>query len=182
MKLEIQEVKGRRKLISRQNDPYKRRYKKNNGKRTPGTVSRLKKRLDGVFSQFIRYSRSDAEGNALCYTCGHKYPVKKLHNGHYILRGYTNVRWNESNCRPQCGVCNLWRKGEPVVFRENLVKELGEKAVLELEASRHTLFKVTPEWLIAEIEKYEAKLEQLQTYASKSISDQIKSSSSDMVV
>jgi hypothetical protein len=126
-----------------------------------GTLSGLQKRLDALFSQFVRYSAADIDGNAPCYTCKHIYPVKKLHNGHYVLRGYKATRWDLDNCRPQCGVCNLWRKGEPVVFRENLVKELGEKRVLELEARRHELVKIKADWLQEQINIYTLKVKPL---------------------
>lgn len=141
-------------------DPYKRREAKRRRIRS-GSLSRLQKRLDSVFSQFIRYSRADKEGKCPCYTCGHIYPVKKLHNGHYLLRGYKATRWDESNCRPQCGVCNLWRKGEPVVFRENLVKELGEKNVVALEQRRHQIRKWTADEMAAKIKEYELRVSSL---------------------
>lgn len=76
--------------------------------------------------------------------------------------GYMSVRWDEMNVKPQCGVDNLWRKGEPVVFRENLVRDYGEEAVKALEARRHTLFKVTPEFLQETIAHYQALVNNLQ--------------------
>lgn len=160
MKLTV-EPYPKKKSGFKQNDPYKRRALKTRGKRKVGTVSALQKRLDALFSQFVRYSAADSEGNARCYTCNHPYPVKKLHNGHYVLRGYKATRWDLDNCRPQCGVCNLWRKGEPVVFRENLVKELGEKRVLELEARRHIVTKIKAEWLQEQIDIFAEKVKPL---------------------
>ncbi len=148
--------------LKRQNDPYKRRSLKNKGKRKVGSLSRLQKNLDAIFSRFIRLRAADKDGNVACFTCYHIYPYKKLHNGHYVLRGYKSVRWNEDNCRPQCGVCNLWRKGEPVTFRENLVKELGEEKVKEIELKRHELFKVTAEWLQEKINLYTEKVKLLE--------------------
>lgn len=157
-----------RKGLKRKNDPYKRRALKNATKRRtvasggkPKSVSKLKKELDTVFSKFIRYGAADKDGNATCYTCNRTYPAKKLHAGHYILRGYMNTRWDEMNVKPQCGVDNLWRKGEPVIFRENLVRDYGEQAVLELEARRHTLFKATTVFLEEKKTHYQQQLASL---------------------
>ena len=168
--MEIQEVPSftPKKGLKRKNDPYKRRAAKNASKgRTRASrgksksVSKLKKELDTVFSKYIRYSAADKDGNATCYTCNRVYPAKKLHAGHYILRGYMSVRRDEMNVKPQCGVDNLWRKGEPVIFRENLVRDYGEQAVLALEAKRHELFKTTTEFLQETINHYQQQIASL---------------------
>lgn len=148
----------------RKNDPYKRRAQKNRvaGRiRASGTISKLKKKLDTLFSQYVRLSAADKDGNATCYTCNKVYPYKKLHAGHYILRGYMAVRWDLMNVKPQCGVDNLWRKGEPVIFRENLVRDYGEEAVKALEAKRHELTKYNKEWYEAEIARVQSLLKEL---------------------
>lgn len=44
--------------------------------------------------------------------------------------------------------------GQPITFRENLIKELGEHEVLLLEAKRHELFSPTDEWLQDKINVY----------------------------
>lgn len=160
---------GPRRGLKRKNDPYKRRAAKVVSKRRTGasrgkskSVSKLKQELDSVFSKYVRYSAADKDGNATCYTCEKVYPAKKLHAGHYILRGYMSVRWNEMNVKPQCGVDNLWRKGEPVIFRENLVRDYGQEAVLALEAKRHELFKVTVPFLEETIAKYKTLVNGLE--------------------
>lgn len=49
--------------------------------------------------------------------------------------------------------------GQPITFRENLIKELGETEVLALEAKRHELFSPSDEWLQEKILFYtEARL------------------------
>lgn len=166
---EVPSYTGPRRGVKRKDDPYKRRAAKRPAKRRTGasrgkskSISKLKQELDSIFSKYVRYSAADKDGNAICYTCEKVYPAKKLHAGHYILRGYMSVRWNEMNVKPQCGVDNLWRKGEPVIFRENLVRDYGQEAVLALEAKRHELFKVTPGFLQETTTHYKVLVDNLQ--------------------
>lgn len=121
------------------------------------------KDLDAVFSRFVRLSNANADGMVECYTCPHVVHYKKIHAGHYVSRFYKATRWDEDNVRPQCMMDNLWKRGDPVVFRENLVKELGEARVKELEQSRHISMKLQREFLCEKIAYYETKVALLIT-------------------
>jgi len=44
-------------------------------------------------------------------------------------------------------MCNVWKKGDPVAFRQNLIKEIGEARVLAVEAKRNQPLKLTREFL-----------------------------------
>lgn len=123
--------------------------------------SNLVKKLDEVFSQWIRLSHAK-NGLVNCYTCNKTGEVKHMQNGHYVSRAVRSLRWDESNCRPQCYGCNVMQGGQPITFRENLVKELGEPAVLCLEQARHILFTPTDEWLLKQIELYTTKVGSLR--------------------
>lgn len=104
------------------------------------SVSKLTKDLDIVFSKFVRFSHAK-NGLCACYTCGHEAPFKKIHAGHYITRFYKATRWDERNVKPQCFMCNIYRKGNAVIFRQKLVKELGEEEVKEMEVSVNMLIR-----------------------------------------
>jgi hypothetical protein len=104
------------------------------------SISKLTKELDTIFSKFIRLSHAK-NGLCACYTCGHESPIKKIHAGHYITRYYKATRWDERNVRPQCFMCNIYRKGNSVIFRQNLVRELGEDIVKEMESSANILIR-----------------------------------------
>ena len=121
-------------------------------KRKEKTVSQLTKELDRLFSLYIRgkYPKE-------CYTCGYK--TDKLHAGHYISRYYKVTRWDENNVRPQCFMCNIWKKGNASIFRANLVRDLGEAIVQKLEKSIDQLVRGTQqrEHLLAQIAKYDQK-------------------------
>ncbi len=67
-----------------------------------GTISWYKKKLDTIFSIYIRTKHSDCDGVVKCFTCGASKVIKKIQNGHFVSRQYLATRWEEDNCRPQC--------------------------------------------------------------------------------
>lgn len=103
------------------------------------TTSKLKKKLDAIFSKYIR-----AKYPKLCYTC--RKPSDKLQNGHFVSRQYLATRWSEDNCRPQCWGCNGYGRGQLLDFEENLIKEIGKKKVEALKKSRHQTLKLDRAW------------------------------------
>ena len=134
-----------------------RSRKKTNGKakkpKLP-SISKLIKACDAAFSIQVRMKDcwSETVRNPLpwlnrCFTCKREYPVKKLHCGHYLSRYYKAARWNFDNARPQCMMCNMWKRGDPIVFRRNLIAEIGEARVLNVEKLRDAPIKLTREYL-----------------------------------
>jgi len=81
--------------------------------------SKLVKKLDAVFSQYIRLKDS-VGGFATCFTCGKKDHWKKLQNGHFQSRKHYATRWDEQNCQVQCAGCNVFRYGEQFLFAKYL--------------------------------------------------------------
>lgn len=128
---------------------------------TEKSVSKLMKDADMWFSRFVRLSHAKPDGTVNCYTCGYETHYKKLDNGHYISRYYKHTRWDERNCRPQCRMCNIWKKGDPQTFREKLVEEYGQETVEEMEAKRKLVSKLTREWMNELVDTYKPKVEAL---------------------
>ena len=50
------------------------------------TRSKIVKKLDAVFSQYIRLSNTDKHGYCTCVTCGKKYFWKQIQAGHFMSR------------------------------------------------------------------------------------------------
>lgn len=94
----------------------------------------LIKRLDTVFSKYIRLRDSDPEGYCRCSTCGEVHHWTKIQAGHFISRKHYSTRWDEENVHAQCVACNVFRYGEQYKFSlyigENLSKELYDKSRL----------------------------------------------------
>lgn len=134
----------------------KTRVKRKKGKLS---MAKLKKKLDAVFSKYIR-NKHAINGVVTCYTCGKVGEVKTMQCGHFVSRQYLATRWNKDNCRPQCVGCNIWGNGKPLDFEENLVKELGKGLVETLKMERHHIIKLDVNWYEKEIKKYEQELKQ----------------------
>tara|TARA_R100000541_G_scaffold551_1_gene3746 strand:+ start:1986 stop:2378 length:393 start_codon:yes stop_codon:yes gene_type:complete len=94
--------------------------------------SKLVKKLDSVFSQYIRLKDADEFGNATCFTCGKVDHWKKLQNGHFQSRKHYSTRWLEQNCQIQCAGCNVFRYGEQFLFSKYLDEKYGDGTSEEL--------------------------------------------------
>lgn len=124
------------------------------------SISKLIKEADRLFSIQVRMKGSwkiDGIWSNRCYTHDtpkyQDFPIKKLHCGHYLSRIYKAARWHEDNSRPQCYVCNILKKGDAIVFRRNLIAEIGEARVLAVEALRHAPIKLSREFLEGKIKE-----------------------------
>ena len=89
------------------------------------TRSKVVKKLDVVFSQYIRLKDSVNE-KTICFTCGKQDHWKKLQNGHFMSRRHYSTRWDEINCQVQCAGCNVFRYGEQYKFSVALDNRYGE--------------------------------------------------------
>lgn len=104
-------------------------------------------------SLFWRLFYTDNTGYGHCYTCEKRIFYKEANLGHYISRAYKAVKFHSDNLRLQCVQCNKWKNGQTVVFRENLVDEIGEKRVLKIEKMKDGQYP-TKEWMLDELGKY----------------------------
>lgn len=90
------------------------------------TVSKLKKKLDIIFSQYIRLRDADPSGFVYCCTCGKKLFWKEAQNGHWISRNVLITRYNENNCHAQCVGCNMFSEnGKPHLHELFIVDHHG---------------------------------------------------------
>ena len=98
------------------------------------TRSKLIKKLDTVFSQYVRLSNADDRGYCTCITCGKKghWKTGGIQAGHFISRKHYSVRWDLDNVKPQCVACNVYRAGEQYKYSlylgEKLSKKLDDKS------------------------------------------------------
>jgi len=64
------------------------------------------KKLDTIFSQFIRLRDTDEYGYGRCITCGETFHYKDLECGHFRKCRHKTTRWLEENAHAQCFECN----------------------------------------------------------------------------
>ena len=111
------------------------------------------KQAQTVFNSYIRYR----DFNLPCISCG-RHNSGLYHAGHYLSTGARpNLRFNEQNVHKQCAQCNLHLSGNLINYRMNLIKKIGEKAVLELETNYQPK-KYTIDDLRGIIETYREKI------------------------
>lgn len=126
------------------------------------TRTKLVKKLDAVFSQYIRRRYADKNGLAQCVTCGKKDHWKKLQAGHFISRKHYSTRWDETNVQVQCAGCNVFRYGEAYLFSLWLDTNIGEGTSMSLLEQSKRIAKISSYELSQLIIKYENILKELQ--------------------
>lgn len=121
------------------------------------TKTTLTKELDRVFSLYIRQKGMDINGFNECYTCGSYMLWNKLQCGHFQSRRHMSTRWDETNCKPQCLACNMFRQGEQFKFGKRLDSEYGEGTAELLEILSKKIIKFSPAEIKEKIEYYANK-------------------------
>lgn len=119
------------------------------------------KRLDKVFSEYIRRRDADDNGYVKCCTCPTVKHWKEMQAGHYIPRGYYNVRFNEKNTHSQCSLCNEGKKGNLRIYEKFMFTQYGELEVSRLEYIKHTEWKLVQHEIDELTEYYKNKIKQL---------------------
>jgi len=111
-------------------------------KRLP-TIASLRRKLDKIFSVFIRLRTADDRGIAACVTCQRRIPWKAGNAGHFIKRQHLATRYDPLNCHFQCVQCNLWRGGNLIEYYRFMEKTYGRKVVDDLLALKRSTVKLT---------------------------------------
>ena len=117
------------------------------------TRSKLVKKLDTIFSQYIRQKNSLNE-IANCFTCGKSDHWKKLQNGHFQSRRHYSTRWDEINCQVQCAGCNVFKYGEQYVFGNKLDQKFGSGTASRLHIKAQKTIKYSDSDLVDMIKRY----------------------------
>ncbi len=124
----------------------------------------LIKRLDTIFSEYIRRKYADKRGIVKCYTCNKKayWKGEGMQNGHFISRASRILRWSIHNCRPQCYACNCMRYGQNYIFAMNLNKEYGYNIAEELLIESKKTIKQSDQDLIDLTNKYKSLVDNME--------------------
>ena len=122
--------------------------------------SKLVKKLDTIFSQYIRLKNSVNE-KATCFTCGKVDHWKKLQNGHFQSRKHYSTRWDEVNCKVQCAGCNVFKYGEQYKFSVNLDAKYGEGTAEDLSIKAQQIVKISNFELEEMIKKYKSLVDSM---------------------
>ena len=84
------------------------------------------KRLDRIFSIYIRRRDADMDGMVKCCTCNTKKHWKKMDAGHWIRRAKSlATKYDERNCHAQCTTCNQHLGGNPERYDRFILNKYG---------------------------------------------------------
>jgi len=120
------------------------------------TRNKLIKKLDTIFSRWVRLSNSVNE-ICTCVTCGKESHWKEIQAGHFISRKHYSTRWDERNVKPQCVGCNVFKYGEQYKFS----LFLGVKLSKALSLQSNEIRKFSSNELEDMIEKYTERFNKL---------------------
>jgi len=126
------------------------------------SVSALKRKLDKIFSQYIRLHWSTDEGQVRCITCGKRGHYKEFHCGHFMSRGNNATRYDERNCNIQCIYCNIYKNGEQWKFGIEIDRLYGKGTADELVKLSNTIKKWKPYELEELIDIYKKRVKILK--------------------
>ncbi len=128
-------------------------------KRKKPTRSKLVKKLDILFSQFVRVSNADKNGYCTCVTCGKKGHWKdgSIQAGHFMSRKHYSTRWDIRNVKPQCVGCNMFKSGEQYKYSIYLGSELSNELYLQ----SNKIVKFSNDDLQEMIDRYSTELKRL---------------------
>ena len=86
-----------------------------------------KKKLDTIFSMYIRLRDAMPNGYFQCISCGQIKRFEKADCGHYFRRSEMATRFDEFNCNAECSYCNRFKSDHLEGYRINLIKKIGQR-------------------------------------------------------
>jgi hypothetical protein len=122
----------------------------------------LIKKLDSVFSQYIRWRDADADGIVKCITCDTKKDVKQMQCGHFMSRRHYATRWHPKNSAGQCYGCNIGNQGAQYKMSKELDIKHGEGTAENMYKRSQDSRKYTNEELIQLIIYYKQLTDDMQ--------------------
>ena len=114
-------------------------------KRKPDLV----KKLDRVFSLYIRLRDAMPSGFVRCISCGKIKRFEDVDCGHYFSRTHMATRFDEDNCNAECRSCNRMSADHLIGYRTNLVAKIGLNRIDRLDVLAHS----QKHWLDSELEE-----------------------------
>lgn len=139
----------------------KTQTKKKQSRKKKPTRWKLVKKLDAVFSQYIRLLSVDTIWNCECVTCWDIKSWKEMQNWHFISRSNYKYRRDEKNCHVQCMRCNVFLSWNYIRYTLFMQKLLWENIVEEMINDKQ-LVKITTPQLEEMIQHYTACVKELK--------------------
>jgi hypothetical protein len=126
------------------------------------SVRTLIKKLDRVFSIYIRLRKAKSYGEVKCFTCDKKMHWRKSQCGHFMSRRFMSTRFHETNCEVQCYACNIMLSGNQYIYGVRLDEEYGEGTAERMLIESKKTNKFIRQDLEELIKDYEKKVDELR--------------------
>lgn len=136
--------------------------KANARKKKAESIGVLTKKLDRIFSVYVRLSGTDKSHRTPCFTCDKIMHWREIQCGHFQSRRYYSTRFHELNCKPQCYACNIGLSGNQYIFGINLDTIHGVGTALSMVQKSREVKKFTSQEMMDMIAHYEAQVEKLR--------------------
>lgn len=107
------------------------------------TIPSLIKKLDAVYSRYIRQKDAGFGGQVSCFTCGSRKHWSEQQCGHYVSRSVKSLRFYEKNTHVQCVGCNIFKHGAPDEYALALQLKYGDGILKELNQIKNQSKKYT---------------------------------------
>lgn len=119
------------------------------------------KKLDKVFSRYIRLRDAMPNGFFRCIACGQLKRIEQADCGHFYGRKHMATRFDEDNCSAECSACNRFSADHLIAYQTNLIKKIG-MARFELLGQKVRMVKKWSDFeLKAMIEHYKREADRL---------------------
>ena len=117
------------------------------------------KKLDTIFSQFVRLRDTDDNGYGRCITCGETFHYKDLECGHFRKCRHKTTRWLEENAHAQCFECN--RKDDLAAYMIAMLNLHGMDVAADIIEKSKVDYKFIQEDYEQMYKHYRAKVKEL---------------------
>ena len=122
----------------------------------------LVRKLDDVFSKYIRLRDAMPNGYCKCISCGQIKPFSDFDAGHFYSRKHMGTRFDEDNVWAECKACNRFSADHLVDFQTNLIRKIGMGRFELLGVKAHGVKKWSDFELEALIKHYSAEVKRLK--------------------
>lgn len=123
----------------------------------------LIKKLDKVFSAYIRLRDTMPGGYFKCISCGQIKPFEQADCGHFFSRKNMSVRFDEDDCHAECRGCNRFSSDHLIAYQANLIRRIGMQRFELLSAKAHQAKHWSDFELEAMIKHYTAEAKRLSS-------------------
>ena len=131
-------------------------------KKKAESIGVLTKKLDRIFSVYVRLSGTKETGSCTCFTCSKVLHWREIQCGHFQSRRFYSTRFHVLNCKPQCYGCNIGLSGNQYIFGVNLDKLHGEGTAESMVRTSREVKKFTSEEMMDLIAQYENLVSELR--------------------